>query len=54
MGPDKFKSCIHHEENISVIFTKEDLKIYYSTIRNKIDIPDSFKLKIANAILDMG
>lgn len=53
MWPDKHKNCIHHEETFSVTFTKEELKEYYKTIRNNPDISTSFKLKIANAILDM-
>ena len=54
MWPDKSKGYIHDEETFSVAFTKEELRIYYSTIRNRDDISTSFKLKIVNAILDMN
>lgn len=38
---------------VNLEFTKEDLKTYYKTIKDRNDISDGYKLKIANAILDM-
>lgn len=39
-------------KTVSLIFTHEELKKYYKTIRNDARVDVNFKLKIANAILD--
>ena len=40
-------------ETVQIAFTKIELQEYYRTIRNNYEICDSFKLRVANAILDM-
>ena len=40
------------EPHFKVIFNLSELKEYYKTIKTKTDISDSYKLNIANAIID--
>jgi hypothetical protein len=40
------------EPHFKVIFNLSELKEYYKTIKTRNDITDSYKLRIANAIID--
>ena len=48
-----FKSSIKVtvDQKIAVIFTSEELKTYYKTIKDDASIEDSYKLVIANSII---
>lgn len=36
---------------VQINFNLNELKEYYKTIKNNADVPDSYKLKIANTII---